>query len=525
MSLDSDFEKKKNETFTSISTPPDFDKEQKKPASSGLEDLHILIEGNDILAQKMTLINDALDEIGYTPYHWKLFFLTGLGYSADIMLLMLVSLTQMQANLEFGKSFPGGPVSLAAGSALGVIFFGTIGDVFGRRLTFNISLFLSCICTLICAGMPSYVGYCFMAGLASFFVSGNLVLDGVVYLEFLPSTHAYMMLVLLYWWAIGQTITTLYCWPLLQNFSCNPYSMVPCVKSDNMGWRYCFILSGGIVLVFSIVRFFFIKLMETPRYSLVSGHEEQLIKDLDKIAESAKRTHSLTSEKLASCGELSQDYIAARSNIKITGKLMKIHIKATYATFKLGFSATILQLIWLLNGFAYPLYSTFLPYYLMTRGAASDTFNLTYRDMVIVSACSIAGPIIATILVVYFPKFGKKGVMVLGSILTGVFLFAYTQVRTQAQNIGFNCAVYASICISYNTLFSYTPEVLPSNFRSTWTSICVSWSRFGGIISPMVAYYTNVSSNVPIFLCASLFMLIAFLSAILPFESVGKRIV
>lgn len=36
-----------------------------------------------ILAKKMALINDAIDEIGMTPFQWKLFFLNGFGYAVD----------------------------------------------------------------------------------------------------------------------------------------------------------------------------------------------------------------------------------------------------------------------------------------------------------------------------------------------------------------------------------------------------------------------------------------------------------
>lgn len=36
-----------------------------------------------ILTRKMILINNAVDEIGMTPFHWKLFFLNGFGYAVD----------------------------------------------------------------------------------------------------------------------------------------------------------------------------------------------------------------------------------------------------------------------------------------------------------------------------------------------------------------------------------------------------------------------------------------------------------
>jgi hypothetical protein len=36
-----------------------------------------------VLARKMTLVNNAIDEIGMTPFQWKLFFLNGFGYAVD----------------------------------------------------------------------------------------------------------------------------------------------------------------------------------------------------------------------------------------------------------------------------------------------------------------------------------------------------------------------------------------------------------------------------------------------------------
>jgi hypothetical protein len=36
-----------------------------------------------VLAQKMALIDAATDEIGMTPWQWKLFFFNGFGYAVD----------------------------------------------------------------------------------------------------------------------------------------------------------------------------------------------------------------------------------------------------------------------------------------------------------------------------------------------------------------------------------------------------------------------------------------------------------
>lgn len=36
-----------------------------------------------VLGKKMALINEAIEEIGMTPFQWKLFFLNGFGYAVD----------------------------------------------------------------------------------------------------------------------------------------------------------------------------------------------------------------------------------------------------------------------------------------------------------------------------------------------------------------------------------------------------------------------------------------------------------
>lgn len=46
---------------------------------------------DDVLARKMALVNAAIDEIGMTPFQWKLFFLNGFGYAVDSVSLFPLS--------------------------------------------------------------------------------------------------------------------------------------------------------------------------------------------------------------------------------------------------------------------------------------------------------------------------------------------------------------------------------------------------------------------------------------------------
>lgn len=101
------------------------------------------------------------------------------------------------------------------------------------------------------------------------------------------------------------------------------------------------------------------------------------------------------------------------------------------------------------------------------------------------------------------------GTMIIGALVTMIFFFCYTQVRSAAQNLGFNCAI--SFClvipyreslhidltndfknIYYGTLYAYTPEVLPSAHRGTGNGIAIGLNRIMGIMSAVIATYADV---------------------------------
>jgi len=118
---------------------------------------------------------------------------------------------------------------------------------------------------------------------------------------------------------------------------------------------------------------------------------------------------------------------------------------------------------------------------------------------------------------------GRKYTMVIGALITMAFFFAYTQVRTQDQNIGFSCAIGFSLNIYYGTLYAYTPEVLPSAHRATGNGIAVACNRIMGILSAVIATYADTTTSVPIYVCAALYIGMAAVAVAFPFEPYGKR--
>ena len=76
-------------TAYSEDTKHAFSSEIDKHASSGdssidrQKEVFNATKIDPVLAQKMALINEAIEEIGMTPFQWKLFFLNGFGYAVD----------------------------------------------------------------------------------------------------------------------------------------------------------------------------------------------------------------------------------------------------------------------------------------------------------------------------------------------------------------------------------------------------------------------------------------------------------
>ena len=190
---------------------------------------------------------------------------------------------------------------------------------------------------------------------------------------------------------------------------------------------------------------------------------------------------------------------------------------------RMGYSTFLNIVSWTLIGLAYPLYIVFLPYYLQSRGASTgdgSTYT-TYRNYAIVNVCSIFGPIIAGCLVeVHF--LGRRYTMVIGALLTMTFLFAYTVVRTAAQNLAFACSISVCLNIYYGTLYAYTPEVLPSAHRGTGNALTAACNRVMSIVAALVGSYADLTSSVPIYVCAAAFAGLALLSFLFPFEPRGR---
>ncbi|WLF81262.1 hypothetical protein PVL30_005059 [Lodderomyces elongisporus] len=487
----------------------------------------IELEANDaILHHKMKLINDAIDEIGFTPYHLKLFFLNGMGYWTDTQLTYLESTVRTFINYQFGYKFPVSAECYAGGMILGAIVWGFGADLIGRKLAFNLSLLLSAIFTIMTGMMGNMASYCLFVLLSAFAAGGNLVLDTCVFLEYLPHKNQWLLTFFALFWGVGQTVAVALGYAFLPNNSCESYDNCP--SESNHGWRYVWYTNGCIVLAMAILRVTVIRLKETPKFLIVNNRDAEAVQVLQEIATKYNRKCSLTVEQLAQYGniESNEDF---RKSFDLRGllRLSFKHLKLLFATRKAVRSTVLLFISWAFLGISYPLYSSFLPQYLATRGAniSADTIGGVYRDNLIANVCSIGGPIIAAALLLFIPRLGRRGVLFIGGISTMALLFGYTAVRTRGQNVGLTSSVYCCLYIYYGVIYAYTPEVMPSAARATGNCLCLFATRICTAMVPIIAYYSNTSSSVPIWICGAFVGVIGIIALFLPFEPSKQRVV
>jgi MFS family permease len=132
--------------------------------------------------------NNKKDEIGFTPYHWKLFVLNGFGYAVDSLILLIQSIVAAKAALEFNPGYPNGlTIAAYVGMLIGALFWGFTADIMGRKVAFNVSLVICSIFAIVAGASPNWEVLGVFVCLSAFGAGGNLVLDTAVFLEYLPS--------------------------------------------------------------------------------------------------------------------------------------------------------------------------------------------------------------------------------------------------------------------------------------------------------------------------------------------------
>ncbi|KAG1847651.1 MFS general substrate transporter [Suillus subalutaceus] len=481
---------------------------------------------------KARILNDALQEIGMGKYQWYLFLVAGFGWLSDNLWPIVTGLILTPVVNEFNVLGPWLKLAQNIGLLVGAAFWSISSDVWGRRWAFNITLGMTGVFAIAAGGSMNYVALCSLTAVWSVGVGGNLPVDSAVFLEFVPASHQYLLTVLSVWWAFGQLLGSLVAWPLISDYSCpTTVPPSPCPRSSNEGWRYFLFTMGGLMMFLWVIRFFAFNLYESPKYLMGRGRDEQAVEVVHKVAAYNGTTSNLTLEDLKRAEKLADaavddgvhmDTSALAAVRRKMGIFSNNHVKSLFATRKMAWSTTILIIIWALIGLAFPLYNGFVTYFLATRGAnfGDSSTYITYRNQVILSVIGVPGALMAGYFV-ELPYLGRRGTLAIFTVLTGVFILASTTARTSNALLGWNCAYSYTSNVMYGVLYAISPELFPTKDRGTGNALVATANRIFGIMAPVIALYSNLTTAVPIWISGAIFIVAGFIALLLPFEPRG----
>ncbi|KAL5342867.1 major facilitator superfamily domain-containing protein [Aspergillus crustosus] len=502
-------------------------------------DTRVLSQGTDeVYERKVSILNEALIDLGMGVFQWKIFALTGLGWFIDNFWMQAITIISPAVQAEFSVDrIAFLTVAKYAGLVVGSSLWPMTADFIGRRLAFNVTLLISSVSGLVGAGSPNFVAIAVFCAFIGVGTGGNQPVDSAIFLEFIPATHQYLLTMQSAFWSVGQAIAALVGWPLIANYSCVTDTPAgQCMFQDNLGWRYSYWTFGGLTLLMFLARLFF-KVYETPKYLLGKGLDQQAVDVVAKVAARNGSTTWLTishfeaiDAELQASQQQSSTIITEYSDDKnktiLNRTLTKFtpgKIKALFSTPPLALSTTLLLFLWCSIGLAYPLYNSFIPIYLSTKGVqyGSTSLSETYRTYAIQAVCGIPASILGGF-TVEMKHIGRKGTGTLACICTGLFLFLFTRANTHAAVLGFTCAIAFFQNLVYGLLYSYTPELFPAPIRGTANGLVALFNRLSGLMAPIIAAYVGVETDLPIWISAALFVVAGLVFLVLPMETRGR---
>jgi MFS family permease len=126
-------------------------------------------------------------------------------------------------------------VAYYVGLIIGAWFWGTTADAFGRKPAFNATILLGGIFACGVAGSQNFLTFCVLWACIGTAAGGNVPVDSIIFLEFVPQAYQWLLVSLSAWWNFGQVVVSLLSWVFLANYGCSSAD-APCPRSDNMGW-------------------------------------------------------------------------------------------------------------------------------------------------------------------------------------------------------------------------------------------------------------------------------------------------
>jgi MFS transporter, putative metabolite:H+ symporter len=391
-------------------------------------------------------VQAAIDRIGFGAFQRRLFLVCAVTWAADAAEIFLLSFALPGFAEEFALS--GSQAGLVvtstfAGMLIGAWFWGALSDRIGRRTGFQLTVAIFAVFGLASAFAPDAVWLAGLRFLTGFGLGGALPLDFSVFAEYLPTRNRGRWLVLLEsFWAVGTVVA----------------AGLALVIMPELGWRYLLATSAVAALLVLWVRR---RLPESARYLVSRGRGEEAQQILDRVA--AENDVPPVAEPL----------VAATGSQARSGTVTSLLARALRRV------TLTLWATWLLIAFAYYGIFVWLPQVLSDQYGFLDTYLYVF----FIAVVQLPGYFSAAWLL---ERWGRLPVLrtYLAVSAAATFLWAFAD-GTVAVLVAAGLMSFFSLG-AWAALYAYTPEVYPTQVRTTGMGTASSFARVGGVVAPLV---------------------------------------
>ncbi len=442
------------------------------------------------------MLLQRLEALPVGSFHYKLLFITGLGWLFDSMDTGLIAFVLPVIGKQWGLAASQmgaiGSIGLV-GMAIGAIIAGGIADRFGRKTVFSATVILYSIATGLCAISWNFESLLIFRFLVGFGLGGELPVAATLMSEFAPTNLRGRFIVLLEsFWGVGWIAA-----------ACIAYMFIPVY-----GWHYAFII-GALPAVY--VFFIRLHMPESVRYLLSKG----------RIAEAQKIVNDLE-EKLGVVynGDFNSDAKAAVAETQEAKRDSKVGLKDLWSTKYLS-RTIMLWIVWF--GIVYSYYGifTWLPSIVYQQGFA---FVKTFEYVLIITFAQLPGYFCAAWLV---DKWGRKYTLSFFLLMSGVASYFFGQAATVETIVFWGCVMSFFNLGAWGVVYTYTPELYPTAIRAMGSGWAAGIGRIGGMTAPLIVglmIQSGSDMHAVFYMFAAVFIIIALAVFSLGIETKKKNL-
>jgi putative MFS transporter len=380
-------------------------------------------------------------------FHYKLLFVTGLGWLFDSMdtglIAFILPVLAKEWQLTAGQMGWIGSIGLV-GMALGAIAAGALADRIGRKKVFTITVLLYSISTGLCALAWSYTSLLVFRFLVGFGLGGELPVAATLMSEYAPAKLRGRFIVLLEsFWAVGWIAA-----------ACIAYLLIPV-----FGWQIAFVIGTLPAAYVFLIR---LHMPESVRYLLTKGkisEAQHIVADLEQRLHVPVR--AFEPEKPV----LRQDVSPSLSTLWSKPFIIR---------------TIMLWIVWF--GIVYSYYGIFmwLPSLVYQQGF---TVVKTFEYVLIMTLAQLPGYYCAAWLV---DVIGRKYTLSLFLLCSGIASYFFGHSDTAGMILLWGAIMSFFNLGAWGVIYTYTPELYPTSIRAFGSGWAAGVGRIGGMAAPAI---------------------------------------